>query len=147
MQSLQRRIDNYFRFELTECFGHKSVVWTIWIRANTCLYCGKIGITNGSIIGGNVNELTLESLARRLERLEHQVSRLMPVDMDPPGTCGDEQADDPEAINRWLATFDAIPPATMTIEEETAWQDARTDQKQIDAAAISRLVDDLSEMK
>ena len=64
-----------------------------------------------------MNELTLESLAKRLDTLERQISRLLPTDADPPGTGGDEQSDDPEAVSHWLATFDAIPPATMTVDE------------------------------
>ena len=37
------------------------------------------------------------------------------------GTTGDEQADDPESIARWLAKFDAIPRLEMTPEEEAEW--------------------------
>jgi hypothetical protein len=32
-------------------------------------------------------------------------------------TTGDEQADDPESIARWMAAFDTIPPLEMTLEE------------------------------
>ncbi len=45
------------------------------------------------------------------------------------GTTGDEQADDPESLARWLAAFDAIPPLKMTPEEEAEWQAARQAQK------------------
>jgi len=37
----------------------------------------------------------------------------------------EEQSNDPEAIARWLAEFDAIPPWQMTAEEEAEWQAAR----------------------
>ena len=36
-----------------------------------------------------------------------------------------EQSDDPGAIARWLAEFDAIPPWQMSVEEEAEWQAAR----------------------
>ncbi|MFI5454957.1 MAG: hypothetical protein ACHRXM_05850 [Isosphaerales bacterium] len=45
------------------------------------------------------------------------------------GTTGDDQADDPESIARWIAAFDAIPPLEMTPEEEAEWQAAREAQK------------------
>ena len=67
-------------------------------------------------------DLTLESLAKRLDTLERQISLLLPMDPDLPGTAGDEQTNDPEAISRWVAAFDAIPPATMTVEEEAVRQ-------------------------
>ena len=41
------------------------------------------------------------------------------------GIAEEEQSDDPEAIARWLAEFDAIPPWQMTAEEEAEWQAAR----------------------
>jgi len=49
------------------------------------------------------------------------------------GTTGDEQADDPESIARWIAAFDAIPPLEMTPEEEAEWQAAREARKVLDA--------------
>lgn len=70
-------------------------------------------------------ELTLEALA------------------DPPGTVGDEQSDDPAAVARWVAAFDAIPAVQMTPDEEAAWHAAREAQKHIDAAAFDRLVESL----
>ncbi len=36
----------------------------------------------------------------------------------------EEQSNDPEAIARWLAAFDAIPPWQMTAAEEAEWQAA-----------------------
>jgi hypothetical protein len=41
------------------------------------------------------------------------------------GMSEEEQSNDPEAIARWLAEFDAIPPWQMTAEEEAEWQAAR----------------------
>ena len=94
-----------------------------------------------------MNELTLESLAKRLDSLERQISRLLPEDNDPPGTGGAEQSDDPEAISRWLTAFDAIPLAVMTVDEEAAWQIARANQKHTDTMAIDQLAVDLSGTK
>ncbi len=51
---------------------------------------------------------------------------------EPPGTAGDEQADDAESIARWIAAFDAIPPLQMTLEEEAQWRSARNAQRQED---------------
>jgi hypothetical protein len=53
---------------------------------------------------------------------------------EPPGTVGDEQADDAESIARWIAAFDAIPPLEMTPEEEAAWQGARDAQRREELA-------------
>ena len=41
------------------------------------------------------------------------------------GMPEEEQSNDPEAIARWLAEFDAIPPWQMTAEEVAEWQAAR----------------------
>ena len=52
----------------------------------------------------------------------------------------EEQSNDPEAIARWLAEFDAIPPWQMTAAEEAEWQAARQSVKDYtieDAGAIS----------
>jgi len=49
-------------------------------------------------------------------------------------TTGDEQADDPESIARWIAAFDAIPPPEMTTEEEAEWRTARNAQKAFEIA-------------
>jgi hypothetical protein len=34
----------------------------------------------------------------------------------------EEQSDDPEAIARWIAEFDSIPPLKWSEEEITAWE-------------------------
>jgi hypothetical protein len=41
------------------------------------------------------------------------------------GMTEEEQSDDPEAIARWVAAFDAISPWQMSAEEEAEWQAAR----------------------
>jgi hypothetical protein len=41
------------------------------------------------------------------------------------GLTEEDQPEDPEAIKKWLAEFDAIPPLEMTPEEEAEWQAAR----------------------
>jgi hypothetical protein len=43
------------------------------------------------------------------------------------GMPEEEQSDDPEAIARWLAAFDAIPPWQMSTEEEAEWQAVKDD--------------------
>jgi hypothetical protein len=53
-------------------------------------------------------ELTLEAIARRVEVLERKLSAFEAPDADPPGTTGDEHSNDPEAVARWVAAFDAI---------------------------------------
>lgn len=84
-----------------------------------------------------MTQLTLEAVAARLDALERKVAELAPPD-DPPGTVGDEQPDDPDAVARWLAAFDAIPPLNMSADEEAAWRSARAEQQRIDAAARDR---------
>ena len=37
------------------------------------------------------------------------------------GMTEEAQSNDPEAIARWLAEFDAIPPWQMTVAEEADW--------------------------
>ncbi len=64
-------------------------------------------------------QLTLEVLTERLEALERKVAELTTPAIRP-GTVGDEQSDDPQAVARWVAAFDAIPPLQMTPEEEAA---------------------------
>ena len=67
-----------------------------------------------------MTQLTLEAVAERLESLERKVAEFVHPGDDPPGTVGDEQSDDPQAVARWVAAFDAIPPLQMTPEEEAA---------------------------
>ncbi|AMV25776.1 hypothetical protein VT84_15370 [Gemmata sp. SH-PL17] len=88
-------------------------------------------------------ELTLAVLAARIESLERKVEELVCSQADPPGTIGDEQSDDPEAIARWVAAFDAIQPLQMPSEEEAAWQTVRVEQKRTDSAAFDRLASNL----
>jgi hypothetical protein len=90
-----------------------------------------------------VPELTLEALATRVADLERKVAGLLP-DPDPPGTTGDEQADDAESVARWLAAFDAIPPLQMTPAEEAAWRADRDARRAADATRIDRIADRLS---
>lgn len=64
---------------------------------------------------------------------------------DPPGTCGDEQSNDPVAVAAWVAEFNAIPPLQMTAEEEAAWQSDRRARAVADARSIDRLAAELNE--
>jgi len=90
-----------------------------------------------------VAQITLEEVVKRVEALEQKVGCLLSPDADPPGTEGDPQDDDPESVARWIAEANSIPPLTMTAEEEAEWQAARAAQKQLDAAAMDRLIADL----
>ncbi|HYV35361.1 MAG TPA: antitoxin family protein [Gemmataceae bacterium] len=54
--------------------------------------------------------------------------RVVVTPADQPGVHAmneDNQGDDPQAIARWIAEFDSIPPLQMTQEEELQWQAAR----------------------
>jgi hypothetical protein len=90
-----------------------------------------------------VTQLTLESLAERLTVLERKVAEFVRPGDDPPGTTGDEQSDDPAAVARWVAAFDALPPLIFTPAEEAAWQSARAEQKKVDVAARERFATDI----
>lgn len=65
-------------------------------------------------------------------------------DADPPGTCGDEQSNNPAAIAAWLAEFNSIPPLQMTPKEEAAWQADRRARAVDDARRVDRLVAELN---
>ncbi len=58
----------------------------------------------------------------------------------------DNQADDPEAIARWIAAVDAIPPLEMTEAEEAEWQAARKAQRDLEKATLNERADKLREM-
>lgn len=113
-----------------------------------------------------MTELTLESLAERVASLERQVAELKqtnislhdelllhgveeipeseagrnPTNIDPLGTTGDEQSDNPEAVARWVAAFKAIPPLQMTPEEEADWHAARAEQKRLNVARMDQII-------
>lgn len=84
-------------------------------------------------------EITLESLAARLDGMERRLAQLESPDADPPGTTGDDQPNDPESVARWIAAFDAIPPLQMTPGEEAAWRADRETRKQTDAKRAEAL--------
>jgi len=44
----------------------------------------------------------------------------------------ESEANDPAAIARWIAEFDAIPTFEMTPEEEAEWQAARRAQREFE---------------
>jgi hypothetical protein len=54
------------------------------------------------------------------------------------GMTEEEQSNTPEAIARWLAEFDAIPPWQMTAEEEAEWQAARQAVKDYTIAKMNQ---------
>ncbi len=62
------------------------------------------------------------------------------------GMTEDEQGDSPEAIQNWLKAFDAIPPMTLTPEEEAAWLADRKAQREFELAASERRAERLRSM-
>jgi hypothetical protein len=50
------------------------------------------------------------------------------------GMSDDEQDSSPEAIAKWIAEFDAIPPVQMTSEEYSRWQSIRNEQGNFELA-------------
>ena len=62
------------------------------------------------------------------------------------GMTEEDQGDDPEAIERWIAEFDAIPPLQMTREEEDQWQAARRAQKEFEKGQFNQQADQLQGM-
>ena len=50
---------------------------------------------------------------------------------------------DPDAIGRWIAEVDAIPPLQMTEDEEHAWQDSRRVSREQEASQLVQHADEL----
>ena len=55
----------------------------------------------------------------------------------------DSQANDLEAITRWIAEFQAIPPLQMTADEEAEWQAARQAQRQFELQTFDQRADQI----
>jgi hypothetical protein len=53
-------------------------------------------------------------------------------------TVDDNESTDPEAIARWVAAFEAIPPLDMTEEEEAEWQAARRVQREFEMRTLNQ---------
>jgi len=66
-------------------------------------------------------------------------------DIDPPGTQGDEQRNDPESIARWIAEWRSIPAAHMAAEEETDWIEYRRQQNSLQESKMDALIESLNE--
>jgi len=66
-------------------------------------------------------------------------------DPDPPGTLGDEQPNDPEAIARWIAEWRSIPAAAITPEEEADWLEYRKKQRTLDDAKMDALIERIND--
>ena len=60
------------------------------------------------------------------------------------GLTEEEQSDDPEAIAKWLAEFDAIPPWQMTADEEAKWQ---ADRQTVKNYTIAKMNERFSEAR
>ncbi len=56
-----------------------------------------------------------------VEPLEHRPAAVREEDLT---------GDDPTAVSRWLAYFDALPPLQMSNAEEAEWQAARRQMKE-----------------
>jgi len=54
------------------------------------------------------------------------------------GMTEEEQGDDPESIERWIAEFNAIPPLEMSAEEEAAMIAWRKKVKEYNLEAVRR---------
>ncbi len=50
----------------------------------------------------------------------------------------DEQSDDPEAVNRWIAELEALPGITMTLEEEAKMLAWREQEREFNLEAARR---------
>ena len=46
------------------------------------------------------------------------------------GMTDEEQGDSPEAIARWIATVEAIPPIEISDEQWAAWQKRRQEDRE-----------------
>ena len=93
---------------------------------------GKVAVVTGG--AGGIGSAT----ARRLSAEGCRVVVMRATVSEPLGATGDEQADDPESVARWIAAFDAIPPLEMTVEEEELWRTAREDQKSREIAGFEQ---------
>ena len=57
------------------------------------------------------------------------------------GSDDDVQSNDPDAIARWIAEFQAIPPLQMTDEELAEWQAARQAQRELELKTFDQRAD------
>ena len=53
------------------------------------------------------------------------------------------QSNDPKAIARWIAEFQAIPPLEMTTEEDAEWQAARQAQREFERKTFDQRADQI----
>lgn len=58
------------------------------------------------------------------------------------GMTEEEQGDDPESIAQWIAEFRAIPPLTMSAEDEAAMLEWRQKVKEYTIAAVRRQMEE-----
>lgn len=55
----------------------------------------------------------------------------------------DVESNDPAAIERWIAEFQAIPRLEMTAEEEAEWQVARQAQREFELKTFDQRADQI----
>ncbi len=53
------------------------------------------------------------------------------------------ESQEPAAIARWIAAFQAIPPVQMTAAEEADWQTARQAQREYDLQTFNQRADQI----
>ncbi len=61
------------------------------------------------------------------------------------GSDDDVQSNAPEAIARWIAEFQAIPPLQMTAEEAAEWQAARQAQREFELQTFDQRADQIQQ--
>lgn len=59
------------------------------------------------------------------------------------GSDDDVESNDPAAIERWIAEFQAVPPLEMTAEEEAEWQAARQAQREFELKTFDQHADQI----
>lgn len=58
------------------------------------------------------------------------------------GMTEEEQGDDPESIERWIAEFNAIPPLIMSLQQEDAMLAWRQRMKEFNIEAVRRQMEE-----
>jgi len=62
--------------------------------------------------------------------------------IDSVGMTEDEQGDDPESIERWIAEMEAIPPLVMDPEDEARMWAALNEYKEFNKTAMRRQMEE-----
>lgn len=92
---------------------------------------------NAKWINGHV---VLESDANWPEGRQLVVREALPTDID--FLTEEEQADDPESVERWINDLRSIPPLPMTPEQEAAMLAWRQRAKEFNLEAVRRQMEE-----